>query len=84
MTGGSNVFEIWTENYKLETFLKLSEIQMTTYGIIANWSTVQAKWDWGELSVVSVVSWVPAFWSLPDLTISFTAAAHTVSLPGMQ
>ena len=40
--------------------------------------------DWGELSVVSVVSWVPAFWSLPDLTFSFTAFAHTVSLPGMQ
>ena len=65
MTGDSNVFEIWTENYKFETFVKRSEIpdknQMTTYGIIANWSTVQAKWDWGELSVVSVVSWVPAF-----------------------
>ena len=88
MTGDSNVFEIWTENYKLETFAKLSEIQMTTYGIITNWVDGSSKvfrfQDWGELSVVSVVSWVPAFWSLPDLTFSFTAFAHTVSLPGMQ
>ena len=88
MTGDSNVFEIWTENYKFETFLKLSEIQMTTCGIIANWVEGSSKvfrfQDWGELSVVSVVSWVPAFWSLPDLTFSFTALAHTVSLPGIQ
>ena len=27
MTGDSNVFEIWTENYKLDTFVKLFEIQ---------------------------------------------------------
>ena len=27
MTGDSNVFEIWTKNGKLETFVKLFEIQ---------------------------------------------------------
>ena len=49
MTRDSNVFEIWTENYKFETFAKLSEIQMTTYGIIANWVDGSSKVGLGRV-----------------------------------